>query len=133
MFEQMKQYNYIGIRGINTNEVAPYEVGQTVSPSYAWDWETQQSSYYSEEPVEIGTCAIKAIDYNSIYWVNFPDSRDEEKETVMATLAERIAHAKSAYDYDRYYLIGSQDLDWNCPNDDQMEINMVNPVVIAEI
>ena len=27
MFEQMKQYNYIGIRGINTNEVAPYEVG----------------------------------------------------------------------------------------------------------
>lgn len=133
MFEEIKKHNYIGIRGIYTNETAPYTIGQTVSPSYAWDWETQQSSYYSEEPVEIGTCAIEAIDWVNIDWVNFPESRDDEKETVMATIAERIAYAKSAYDYDRYYLIGSADLDWNCPNDDKLEINMVKPVVIAEI
>ena len=131
---ELKKYDYIGIRGINTNEINAYEVGQTLEPSYLWNHELDMSSYHTEEPIEIGTCAVAAVDFNdwSTFTGGWEDSEDFRQELI-EKINERIEYAKSYHHYERYYLIASSERDANYEADDVFEINLVDPIVIAEI
>ena len=131
---ELKKYDYIGIRGINTNEINAYEVGQTLEPSYLWNHEMDMSSYHTDEPIEIGTCAVAAVDFNdwSTFTGGWEDSEDFRQELI-EKIQERIQYAMDTYCYDKYYLIGSSDRDDTYEPDDQHEINLVDPIVIAEI
>ena len=131
---ELKKYDYIGIRGINTNEINAYEVGQTLEPSYLWNHEMDMSTYHTDEPIEIGTCAVAAVDFNdwSAFSGSWEDSEDFRQELI-EKIQERIEYAKSYYHHERYYLIASNDIDTTYEADDVSEINLVDPIVIAEI
>lgn len=64
MFEQVieklkeSDYSYFGIRHLTDDE--EYNVGDICRNSYDWDYESDCSSYDTDEPVELdGTCAYR--------------------------------------------------------------------------
>lgn len=128
MKNQIKKYNFIGVRGTNEE----YEVGQVLETSYLWDYENDMSSVETDNPTELGgTCALNAtIDGWDFY---DSDDRDEYLEDAIALVKEMADYNAETYQYENIYVIGSQKLATDYEAPDAHEIHMVDAVVIAKL
>lgn len=128
MKDQIKKYNYIGIRGTNEE----YEIGQVLETSYLWDYENDMSSADTDKPIELGgTCALNAsIDGWDFY---DEDDREEYLEEAIELVKEMVAYNAETYQYENIFVIGSQTLATDYEAPDAYEIHMERPVVIAKL
>lgn len=86
------EYTIYGLRHLTSDE--SYEIGEELRNSYDWDYENDQSTYNTNEPVELpGACAIHI---HAEYM--------DEVEEVMDEI-DRALRASSIYGGDRIALI----------------------------
>lgn len=128
MEDQIKKYNYIGIRGTNEE----YQVGQILETSYLWDYEYDMSSRDGDNPIELGgACALNATIDGWDFWC--ADEKDEYLEEAIELIKEMVSYNAENYQYENIYVIGSQTLATDYEAPDAHEIHMVDAVVIAKL
>lgn len=80
--EAKKNCGYIGVRRLTEDE--NYSIGDYCRNSYDWDYESDCSSYDTDEPTELdGTCAIDTkIDFQ---WDDVSEIEDKLEEAIEAS------------------------------------------------
>lgn len=128
MEDQIKKYNFIGVRGTNEE----YEVGQVLGTSYLWDYEYDMSTADTGQPIELGgTCALDAsVDGWDLY---DEYDREENLEEAIELIKNMVEYNAETYQYENIYVIGSQKLATDYEAPDAHEIHMVDAVVIAKL
>lgn len=88
----------LAVRGVDEE----LEVGQILGTSYQWDYDTDQSSFYTDNPVELGgVCGqrIEPVTYNR-RWGAEHDNIGEQIDAILETI-----ESHKEYNYDHNYLI----------------------------
>ena len=128
MEDQIKKYNFIGVRGTNEE----YEVGQMLGTSYLWDYESNLSSVETDNPIELGgTCALNASVDGWDFWDE--ESKEDYMQEAIALIERMAAYNAETYQYENIYVIGSQKLATDYEAPDAHEIHMVDAIVIAKL